>query len=273
MITVRLNGGLGNQLFQYSTARALAFKHCVPLRIDCSNYEFYDVHPFRLKFLRCSGEFSAKTGLLNRYLNNIKFIRWLKLLGLARKNYLESSLEYDEKICELDSDARLYGYFQTEKYFLNIRHLLLAELMPNDSQVSKISDQVEEIRRSQCISLHIRRGDYVSNPAASQIHGVCELDYYYDAISYIKSVRSVDKAVVYVFSDDIEWCRKNLTLDDDVRYITGFDDEPELDLYLMSCCTDNVISNSTFSWWAAWLNCNANKIVVAPDGDQRRDDA
>ncbi|MDD3060131.1 MAG: alpha-1,2-fucosyltransferase, partial [Sulfurimonas sp.] len=121
----------------------------------------------------------------------------------------------------------------------------------------------EEIQSSNSVSLHVRRGDYVSNKNATSYHGVSSLDYYYNAIETIS--KKISNPILYIFSDDIPWVRENLIVSLPIVFIENTNtDRPFEDIYLMSLCKHNIIANSTFSWWGAYLNSNLEKNVIAP---------
>lgn len=263
MITVKLNGGLGNQLFQYSLGRALSLKYDVPLRIDASVYKFYDVHPFRLNSYSIAGELYSRSGKIYRFLNSTKMQSNLKKLNLRKNVYIEKSIEYDPDVITMGDDVVLYGYFQSEKYFSSVRNVLLQDLQINQHQKECCGQVVNEIVSQECVSLHVRRGDYVTNSEANKVHGICGLNYIYEAVSIIRNQTGSSNLKVFVFSDDIEWCRANIDLEN-LYFVEGNDDSPEVDLFLMSLCSHNIIANSTFSWWGAWLNQNPKKIVICP---------
>jgi hypothetical protein len=149
------------------------------------------------------------------------------------------------------------GYMQSEKYFVHNRQLILDLFAPTEEIKQYIETKYGELLKSNLMSMHIRRGDYVHQP---NHHPVTSPEYYLTAAEYITSRTAVDKYVI--FSDDIEWCKEIFGTDQNVVYIEGEADY--IDLYLMSMCKHNIIANSTFSWWGAWLNNNPDKIVVAP---------
>lgn len=169
--------------------------------------------------------------------------------------YLELPFGYHKLVSH---DAITYrGYMQSEKYFLHNRSLILDLFAPTQEITEYINNKYTDILNSNSISIHVRRGDYVN---LSEHHPLIGNDYYIAAANYITERAKVDKYVV--FSDDIEYCR---TLFGDSKEITYIEREEDyIDLYLMSFCKHNIITNSTFSWWGAWLNQNPDKIVIAP---------
>jgi hypothetical protein len=143
------------------------------------------------------------------------------------------------------------GYFQSEKYFLDCKETILYHLDFIDS----LDDEIVNKDLNSC-SIHIRRGDYVR---LSEYHPFPGMEYYIKSIDFM---RSIGVEVFYLFSDDIEWCKENFKSFNDIVYINGNIDIK--DLFLMSKCKNNIIANSSFSWWGAWLNKNSNKKVIAP---------
>jgi hypothetical protein len=150
------------------------------------------------------------------------------------------------------------GYWQNEKYFVDIREELLETFKIADTPSEPCSSYMDMIKRKNAVSIHIRRGDYAENPKVKKIHGVLSRDYYTEAIRLIKQQKP--EPVFFFFSDDIEWCKLNLP--ESGVFVENTSDLE--DLYLMSLCKNNIIANSSFSWWGAWLNEDPEKIVVAP---------
>jgi len=139
---------------------------------------------------------------------------------------------------------------------------LLEEFTLNSALSFDASNLEKTISETIAVSLHVRRGDYVKNPQVLKEFGICSIDYYKRAIKHIED--SVDSPTYFVFSDDLAWVKKNLPVGEKVVYIQGENITDTEELTLMSKCKHNIIANSTFSWWGAWLNQNSNKIVVAP---------
>ena len=129
------------------------------------------------------------------------------------------------------------------------------------SPISSLNDLgyscLENIKTTNSVSLHVRRGDYLNLKNI----GVLDVDYYKQAVAYIR--KNVEKPTFYIFSDDLDWCKKSLGFLDDCIYVDRTETEID-DLKLMSCCQHNIIANSSFSWWGAWLNKNPKKTVIAP---------
>jgi hypothetical protein len=154
------------------------------------------------------------------------------------------------------------GFFQNERYFLGIRNTILDEFTLK-SQSQKFKETQVFIAGIKSVSMHIRRGDYVSNPYASAYHGTLDLDYFKRAYDFIISKIGTD-FTLFIFTDDIEWTQKNITFHPNTFILSNQGFSPAEEIILMSSCQHNIIANSTFSWWGAWLNQNPTKIVVAP---------
>jgi len=133
--------------------------------------------------------------------------------------------------------------------------------LKNQFQSEQFLEKSKQIKNKNSVAIHVRRGDYISNPIVNQQFGICSAEYYENAIRDI--LLKVEMPEFFVFSDDISWCKDNLNVKDiNIQYITGFKDYE--DLILISQCKHQIISNSTFGWWGAWLNQNPFKIVIAP---------
>ncbi|MHC1697482.1 MAG: alpha-1,2-fucosyltransferase [Geobacteraceae bacterium] len=155
------------------------------------------------------------------------------------------------------------GYWQSEKYFAAIRALLKNEFtlrVPLDGDDLQLA---EKIRTCNAVSLHVRRGDYLTNPQAAKHHGTCDRDYYDQAVSFIK--QKIPAARLFIFSDDPQWSEANMSYDLPTTIVSKTDGTTEgRDLTLMSSCRHHIIANSSFSWWGAWLGDNPEKLVIAP---------
>ena len=249
MIVVRIVGGLGNQMFQYAYAKALEQKG-YEVKIDLSKFKNYTLH----------GGYQ-----LNKYKTDLtisnSIFRFLSQIGIV-KSIKEKNLLFDDSLLSLKGNCFMKGYFQTEKYFLPIREVLLEQFQieqEKSDSTKKLAQQIKELKNT--CSLHIRRGDYISNEKAQKTHGSCSLEYYKKAIQHIEEKDG--KTHFFVFSDDINWVKKELKIDD--AYYVDHQVIPHEDLYLMSLCQHNITANSSFSWWGAWLNKNPNKTVIAPE--------
>jgi hypothetical protein len=274
MILVRLKGGLGNQMFQYATALALAEKHATILKMeltllkdrsasDNAVYRDYELFPFCLNQLFASQSeiyhFHPPSGSIGlRIKNRIK-----KFFGKNRV-YIEKGHGFDPSLLEQEDDFCLVGAFQSEKYFSHIREKILQAYSFRTHFNQKTEDLAVQLKSKEVACIHVRRGDYVSNALYSQILGALPATYYLEGFQRVSEVRNIQE--VYVFSDDINWCMHNLSFGIKTVYVTEelVPSNHHAHLYLMSQCKTFVISNSSFSWWAAWMSQDENKLVVAP---------
>jgi len=278
MIIVRLTGGLGNQMFQYALGRHLALKNDVELMVDTTYFENvpknqrhfvkreYDLdilnirakvlNPKDADFLPC---FSGK--LMDKIKDRIKghFNLYEKLNGY--KVLSEKALfNFDEGALCSGGNFYLIGYWQNERYFKAIEKQIRDDFTFKNTFDEKVRHLAGEIAGSNSLCLNIRRGDFVDNPT----HGFTGMDYIHEAVNLIRGRVGISK--VYVFSDEIDWCEKNLHLDLPCFFVPHDLAGRKFSsyLYLMSQCHHFVIPNSTFGWWAAWLSGHSSKMVVAP---------
>ena len=188
----------------------------------------------------------------------------VKKLGFSLTGEIEEKdFFYDQSLLQPKDNNCIYGNFQSEKYFINIRNILIKEftLKRNISDYGKIVK--DEINKSSCsCSLHIRRGDYLTNSVVNKVHGVLGLDYYKKAIKLLEEKQG--DVQYFIFSDDIQWAKENLNIEKSFFVDDQKERTPNEDVYLMSLCNHNIIANSTFSWWGAWLNDNDKKVVISP---------
>jgi hypothetical protein len=176
--------------------------------------------------------------------------------------YLEPNKPITSELFDLSDNTYLSGYWQSEKYFRNIKEHLVEELSLFNLPSVENEKYLIEIFNTNSVSIHIRRGDYINDTSAINTHGFCGLDYYVNSISFIES--KLSNPTYFVFSDDIDWARHNIKTKKNIFFIDTNFDKPEEDLRLMLNCKHNIIANSSFSWWAAWLNQNKEKIVITP---------
>ncbi|WP_452596485.1 alpha-1,2-fucosyltransferase [Pontimicrobium sp. MEBiC01747] len=252
MVVIKLIGGLGNQLFQYATAKALALQNNTTLYIDRSAFNNYDLHAYGLH------HFNIKPKIYKEAPS--KFVR--KILNKLNINtyYQEESFSYNEAVLELKTkNIFLSGYFQSELYFQNYRKELLKDLEVTALLKEQTKKQLQNIEQTNSVSIHIRRGDYLLH----EKHNTSKELYYKSAMKLIED--KIENPVYYMFSDDMEWVKTNFKTNKKTVYIDFNDAATNYeDLKLMSNCKHNIIANSSFSWWGAWLNINKDKIVIAP---------
>ncbi|MDD5285621.1 MAG: alpha-1,2-fucosyltransferase [Desulfuromonadaceae bacterium] len=274
MIIVKLSGGLGNQMFQYAAARRLAFRRNVPLKMDLAGFD--PVRPgetarsYALNVFKIAAEFAQpeEVARLCRRSNNPLMKALMNasvtLQPLSMQTcFKERHFHFDPDVLRLGSDVYLDGYWQSEKYFTDALDLIRDDFTAGIPAPDSRLDISGRIMATNSVSLHVRRGDYATNRVTGEYHGLCSLDYYQRAVKYVAD-RTADPHL-FIFSDDIRWVREQLQLRSPMTIVEhrGGDSAYE-DLRLMSLCRHNIIANSSFSWWGAWLNRNPEKIIMAP---------
>ncbi len=272
-VTVTLCGGLGNQLFQYATARAVSIRCNAPLVLDLSWFSEvlstpnvtprkYALAPFSLPAhqLYVPSTNISSAGSLSRY-----FRRLGRRLGVKVNDnrFVEESYHFDKRVLHLQSPVQLVGYWQSPRYFSDV----VTQIQQDIGSFGELSDAcvelLKKISATDSICIHVRRGDYVSNKEASSFHGLCSPDYYKRGVGLV--AQGLKSPHGFVFSDDPTWVRENLDIDIDFTVVDiNSVDAPHLDLWLMSACNHFVIANSSLSWWGAWLSTSPSKQVVAP---------
>lgn len=261
---VKFNGGLGNQMFQWAFARALEAKTGIKNSFDMSFFEKKYARPFELGIFNVNvdsvEDFAAKFKLMliwkfRKNLNGKKF------LGI--NFYSEPHFEYDENLFKLEPNTYIEGFFQSEKYFKSIEKELREDFKFKSLTDEQNRQTIEKINSSNSVSLHIRRGDYIKKKRYQNLYATCSLDYYKRGVETISERFPNPK--LFIFSDDIEWTEKNLKFPYECVFVSHNSGANSFeDMRLMSLCKHNVIANSSFSWWGAWLNKNPNKVVIAP---------
>ncbi len=277
MIITRTAGGTGNQLFQYALGRTLAEKYKVPLLIDNDMQKHLSENGFFKRYKNIFfrkytlDNFTISANLANRsqipwYLRNFFCDKIRSSIdGVRRRIFLHKGREkipyqFDKKILEIGPDVYLDGDWQSYKYFEKYSEIIKKELQLKISLPENIIKLGKKIKLEKSLCLHVRRGDYVNN----SYHGVLENNYYTQAFQYIKN--NFETENIYIFSDDIEWCKINISFDIPTFYVDdeykGKDDLGHF--WLMQQCKYFIIVNSSFSWWAAWLAERPEKIVITP---------
>lgn len=262
MIIVKIVGGLGNQMFCYAYAKSLEQKgHEV--KIDISAFETYKLHGgYQLDKYNIDLNSSTKEENSKFYTNSLIY-RVMRKLNIGNPKIIkEKSLLFDYKLLNIEDGCYLDGYFQCEKYFKDIREIILKQFTINQdisNYTKEIKNKIQNFQNS--CSLHIRRGDFV-NSTNINIHGACDIEYYKKAMKYLEE--KVVNINYFIFSDDIEWVKENLAIQNAIYIDSKEKRIPHEDIYLMSLCKNNIIANSSFSWWGAWLNQNEKKMVIAP---------
>lgn len=262
MIIVKLRGGLGNQLFQYSLGRHLAIKNKTDLKFDTTWFGAIPDRKYELGNFKVVGSVATASDLApyaQSVLGKMKQILTKETANIVT----ERLFEFDPSVLELGPDAYLDGYWQSEKYFEEIADIIRHDLQLKTAPSGQNKTRLDQIEHCDAVALHLRRGDYVTNQTANQHHGTTPLDYYYAGVKHL--INTVKKPHFFVFSDDPEWVKEHLRLDYPTTYVTHNDPEHGCeDLRLMSACRHFIIANSSFSWWGAWLSSHPKKIIIAP---------
>lgn len=268
VVIVRLAGGLGNQLFQYSAGRAVSQRLAIPLKLDLSAVRLGHKRRYRLDHFNIEAKPTTRDELSSLVSSSGglgRLYRWAQrfLPTRRRRIFVEGPTGYDPRILKVGRRVYLVGYWQREEYFSPIENLLRRELTVRSEPDARNRDMLALIDRTQSVSVHVRRGDYVSDPVAHTYHGLCPLSYYDAAIKAM--AERVPQLHLFVFSDDMEWTRRNLRYTCATTFVrhNGVEKDYE-DLRLMARCKHHIIANSSFSWWGAWLSPYTSKIVIAP---------
>ncbi len=275
---IRFGGGLGNQMFQY--AFYLEMKYRYPKREILVDLGYYDVSHehngyeieriFGLNLPKCSREMIDKhQAQVKKYRDRLasdnKIVIFYRILyGRYSGRVIEDHYQgYEYSYLQnrkIKKNALLFGSWQDEKYFADVKEQVRDTLIFPEFTDEKNILLSEALKENESVSVHVRRGDFVGNSMFTDVFS----DGYYDrAIKYIKE--KVKNPKFIVFSDDTEWCKINMPELQDAEYVSWNTGENSFrDIQLMSLCKHNIIANSTFSWWGAWLNANPGKIVVCP---------
>ena len=277
-IIVTLRGGLGNQMFQYALGRRLSFYYRVPFKLDkfhlrTNFFNFLGVTTLR-KYALGNFNIHAKIARYQDlpFLSKVpstRFTVWLNELNKilnpqSRQVIREMPYSYSQNIKNIlraGNNVCLDGFWNNEGYFKEIESVIRRDFSLKVKMSIRAMKLAKRISRTNSVSIHVRRKDYVTNLNTRRFHRICGLDYYYASIRRI--AKQISSPYFFIFSDDIDWVRENLQIKYPVTLVDHFGSDAE-ELILMSLCKHNIIANSSFSWWGAWLNRNRQKIVLAP---------
>lgn len=252
MVIIKLSGGFGNQIFQFAAGLSLAISNKIPLLLDKSRFlrnsrkyeldSFYGINDYH------------NSSILNVYLANI----------FSKKYTEEKEFFYKPIIYKKNEKLLIDGYFQSYKYSENIKNILvnLFDRKSYKFNSSLLERNYMKVNNCESVSVHIRRGDYLKNKHNLEYHGVLNLSYYLNSIDFMRS--RINNPKFFIFSDDILWAKKNLPNSDDIFFLDNSHGYHLDDFMIMKECRHNIIANSSYSWWAAHLNVNTKKNVVAP---------
>jgi len=245
-ITIGTNGRFGNQMFQYASLMGIATKQNCLYGID---YTVGNKIPWN--HFTDDEKINKDTLVLPKSFNlsALHCVEKYKILHEGYENY-----HFDPKFFNIGDDIHLHGYFQTEKYFKHIESSVRSEFSFKPDIVEDASSYLKDKQSHETVSIHVRRGDYLT----LKHHGSCDLSYYSSALSHF-----TDKSYNFiVVTDDINWAKSTFVGSDNF-YISESRNQ-FIDMCIMTLCNHNIIANSTFSWWGAWLNTSPNKKVIAP---------
>lgn len=274
MIIVRLQGGLGNQMFQYAFGKAYSILNNVELKFDITHltakyrskrkiFRTYDLDIFDLDI-----KLAKKSEILKYTIPRInnKYIYHTLNFIYKSKNFIEEKtpFNFNDYYLKLGDNKYFSGYWQSYKYFSIINNFLKEKFRIKYTIQQNSEYLLQKIQESNSICLNYRRTDYINDKLLNTLVGEKGREYYNNAINYITS--KVTNPIFFVFSDDIEWCKKNVNLDFEKVFVEHEHSGIKYSNYflLMYNCKHFIIPNSTFAWWAAWLSENENKIVIAP---------
>jgi hypothetical protein len=263
MIIARIYGGLGNQMFQYAAGRRLACRHHTQLKLDTSWYERFDERGFQLDIFNFDVRFASKKEVADLLRKSRTRKLFNRFWPLSQTHITANGNGFDDRVLTLGDNVLLDGYWQSERYFADIANTIRRDFEFEAPLEGENRALAARIQSCVAVSLHVRRGDYVENAVNLEKYASLDTDYYLDCISRMNQIEP--EAQYFVFSDDQQWVGDQLG---NVRNLTIVDindtSQAHEDLRLMSMCRHNIIANSTFSWWGAWLNRNADKKVFAP---------
>lgn len=268
MVTIILSGGLGNQMFQYASAKALTMRLNTSLALETYSLTKKKtqatVRPYELDIFNINAP--KVSTLRGKIFVKARPYIYKHRLFFQKFGFLTdtAAILYQPVVETIKGNIIMSGHFQNEKYFENIETELRADFTFKKPLSGKNKEIANNFKNTEPVAVHVRRGDYLTNANAAANFVTCGKEYYENAIRYIEN--NVDNPTFYIFSEDIEWVKKNI---DFKGYPAVFIDwnrgnDNYADMQLMSLCKHNIIANSSFSWWGAWLNANLGKIVIAP---------
>lgn len=270
MIAASLSGGLGNQLFQYAAGRALALRHQTRLVLNRRPLQMTPPEVPRRTYEL--GAFEIDAAVRRRVRSHerppadmpaVQRGRWRMQKVFARFHVLRQDfVAYCPQFFTTGDWTHLIGYWQSEDYFVDYADVVRRDFRFRAAVEGENFQLLDAVTKTTSVSLHVRRGDYVAIPRLTKRHGVLPVDYYQEALAEI--ARRCRHIHVFVFSDDPAWCKEHIAGPWPLTFVDQNPQRPSEDLRLMSACRHHVIANSSFSWWGAWLDARADKLVMAP---------
>lgn len=273
MIITDLKGGLGNQMFEYAAGLALSLKKGTDHKVRISHFQpAGGVNTETARELRLTS-FNVSLNIATD--EEIKRVQYpypiiSKIFSLVNFYLLvHDYIKYPILLNKNTKDIYLNGHFPSEDYFIDYADIIRKEFtLRKEYQTKEFNDFCSKIAEDgkTSVSIHVRRGDYVTNSYANKHHGLLDVDYYSRAVKMIKDKYGDIQPYVFTeFKEDIEWVKENMPfVGEKAIYLKDYDFDSPQSIILMSKCSNNIIANSSFSWWGAWLNQNPDKIVIAP---------
>ena len=263
MIITEINGGLGNQLFQYAAGLSLSLRHQTQLKTavqfkNADTSRSLGLSHFNLNLIEASQEEVSQLysgSAIDRAIQSI-------LPAQFKHVYKEKHFAYQSGFEKLGSKVYLKGYWQSELYFSSITEQVKTTFTLKPEYYSSIQSLINEINTSESVSIHVRKGDYLLHPY-SDYYASLESAYYNNALAALQE--NLPQLKLYVFTDDPKWVKENLALPIPYTLISGVQTTSMYeDFQAMLTCKYHIIANSSFSWWTAWLSARDGKKVVAP---------
>jgi hypothetical protein len=266
-VVIRLVGGLGNQMFQYAGALGLAERQGRALLLDVSAFEAYKAWPYQLDCLKVPQDLYTGAPLAGPVSKSLVSRAIRKLRGgytIREGVYREPHFHFDPSVFSLGgNEVLLDGYFQSPRYFEGVESLLRERFQPKAPLSKAAANWEARIDLSPCsISLHVRRGDYLTL-AASAVHAALDRGYYDRAVSLMQNLVG-SQAEFFLFSDEPDFIAEAFADLPRAHVVRSDPSAPWEDMFLMARCRHNITANSSYSWWGAWLNTNQGKRVIAP---------
>jgi len=265
MIVLKIQGGLGNQMFEYASGFGIAKKTGQNITLDLSGLNPLPKTPKRnysLNIFDISPKFLSRKQLIRFTLEKrlSKISSLLRKIGVNIPFYIaEKNVNFNENLFTIKNDTYLDGWWQSEKYFKHVETDIRKMFVFKKLSSEETWKVIKNAEKKDSVAIQVRRRDYVTNPKTAALHGALGPEYYQKAISYIQS--RVNNPVFFVISDDSEWVRENIKTYSEMIFPTVSDHDQ---MRIMKSCKHHIIANSSFGWWGAYLGSNPNKIVVAP---------
>ncbi len=263
MVIIKLQGGLGNQLFQYALGRNLSLKNNVELKFDISALEENKIRKYSLETFHIQGLIASDVEI-RKFKNGFGRVKDFFLPYYYKSVIIERQFNFDPEILALKGERYFEGYWQSEKYFDDAADKLRSDLVLEKELGAPAAGWLNKIVSCNSISIHIRRQDYVVGKW-SKVYNILDMDYYDSAIKLIQ--KKIDEPEFFIFSDDIKWAKDNFLniIGPKINIVSGSDSIKDYEeMILMSRCGHHIIANSSFSWWGAWLGGGKNKVIIAP---------